>query len=162
MAADETRDLITDKEYEKWMKEWMDMMTTIWRDRMRKLHISPYNPDREKELWRPKAGSLFGSFTKGDMKKGSGKSAIKITHEFLTYGIYVDLGTGREFGGERNEKGQLKKATMRRPKPWFSKAYYRSVMVAKEFVAKAYGDEFKALLFSSARQIAKALKQNKI
>lgn len=158
MAADETK-LITDKEYDKWMSEWTDMMAKIWRDRMRKLHISPFNPDREKETWRPKPGKLFASFTKGDKQLDATRKSVKITHAFLTYGIYVDLGTGREFGGERNEKGQLVKPTARKPKPWFSKAYYRSVMVAKEFTAKAWGDEFKALLFKSARQIAKELKK---
>lgn len=159
MAAREETKLITDKDYDQWMQEWTEMMTKIWRDRMKKLHISPFNPDREKETWRPKGGSLYASFSKGDLKKDAGKRAVKISHEFLTYGIYVDLGTGREFGGERNEKGQLLKPTARKPKPWFTKAYYRSVMVAKEFTAKAWGDEFKALMFDSAREIAKKLKK---
>lgn len=159
MATEEDeKKLITDKEYEKWFQEWTDLMTTIWSDRLRKLHISPYNPDRSKEPWRPAPGGLLKSFVKGQFKKGTGKSAVKIIHSFLTYGIYVDLGTGREFGGPRNEKGQLLKPTMRKPKPWFTKSYYRSVMVAKEFAAKAYADDFKAILFQSAREIAKAVK----
>lgn len=158
MSGKDSR-LITDEDYEKWFKEWTDMMTTIWRDRMRKLHVSPYNPDRALETWRPDPGSLHASLVKGQYKKGASKSAVKITHSLLTYGIFVDLGTGREFGGPRNEKGQLLKQTARKPKPWFSKAYYRSVMVAKEFAAKAYGDEFKGILFQSAREIAKALRK---
>lgn len=154
MATDEQK-LITDDEYHKWMKEWTDMMTVIWGDRLKKLHISPYNPDRDREPWRPAPGDLKRSFVKGEMKPGARKSVVKIVHSFLTYGIFVDLGTGREFGGPRNEKGQLLKPTARKPKPWFTKAYYRSVMVAKEFTAKAYGDEFVAILFQSAREIAK-------
>lgn len=159
--ATEEKELITDKEYDKWFREWTDMMTTIWNDRLRKLHISPFNPQREHEPWRPPAGSLKKSLVKGQYQKGQSKSAVRITHSFLTYGIFVDLGTGREFGGPRNEKGQLLKPTARKPKPWFTKAYYRSVMVAKEFAVKAYSDDFKALMFASAREIAKALKKKK-
>lgn len=159
--ADDDKKLITDQDYEKWMQEWTDMMTTIWSDRLRKLHISPYNPDRDREPWRPPAGSLKNSFVRGAMTMGTAKSAVKIVHSFLRYGIYVDLGTGREFGGPRNEKGQLLKPTARKPKKWFTKAYYRSVMVAKEFTAKAYGDEFVAILFQSAREIAKYYKNLK-
>ena len=152
----ENNTLISDKQKKEWLSNWEKMMVTIWRDRMRQMRI-----------WN--TGQLYSS-TKGSgtIFSGEDEAEVKILHNFLSYGIYVDMGVGKEFGKERfndnedgHHRGQLVNDVKRKPKPWFSRAYYRSVMVAKEFMAEAYGDKFKAILFQSARDIAKELRKNK-
>lgn len=145
--------LLTDEQKRKWLSNWEKTMITIWRDRMRKYKV-----------WN--TGNLYNSVSGKRPSFGRKDiSQVKIIHNFLTYGIYVDMGTGKEFGGPRYKetdnthiKGQLVAQPKRKPKPWLSKAYYRSVMVAKEFMIEAYGDQFKAIMFQSARQIAKKMR----
>lgn len=136
--------LITTVQKKEWFEGWSKMMVTIWHDRLMKYRA-----------WR--TGSLFNSVSEQSLSIG-GKDAdvIKIVHNFLAYGIYVDMGTGREFGGERDRGGRLANDVKRKPKPWLSKAYYRSTMVAKDFAAEAYGDSFKAMTYTQLRKIAKA------
>lgn len=137
------KNLIDFETKKKWFKGWSQMMVKIWQDRLMKYRVY-------------RTGALYGSVKKKNtyIKPGTG-DIVKITHAFLTYGIYVDMGTGREFGGPRNELGQLLSETGRKRKPWLSSPHYRSVMVAKEFAAEAYGDEFVAMISTTARDIAK-------
>lgn len=123
------------------------MMVDIWHDRLMKHRV-----------WH--TGNLYGSVLRKNTYIKPGKADIvKISHSFLTYGVFVDLGTGREFGGQRNELGQLEKQTERKPKPWLSKAYFRSVMVARDFAAESLGDEFVAMIATTARDIAKKVRK---
>lgn len=136
-------DLIDFDVKKKWFKGWSQMMVKIWRDRLLKHRV-----------WR--TGALFGSVKrKNTYIKPKTGDVVKISHSFLTYGIYVDMGIGREFGGPRNELGQLVNEPGRKPKKWMSSPHFRSVMAAKEFAAEAYGDEFVALIASSVRDLAK-------
>lgn len=146
--------LLTEEQKKKWLSNWEQTMITIWRDRMRKYKV-----------WN--TGALYESVS-GKKPSFGGKDAsqVKIIHNFLTYGIFVDMGTGKEFGGPRYKetdnthiKGQLINTPKRKPKPWLSKAYYRSIMVARDFMIEAYGDKFKAIMFESARTIAKRLRK---
>lgn len=144
MAEDK---LITTQQKKDWFEGWSKMMVQIWRDRLHKHRV-----------WR--SGSLYASVSEQHLSmEGANANVVKIVHNFLQYGIYVDMGTGKEFGGERNEKGQLIKETARKPKPWLSKAYYRSTMVAKDFAAEAYGDQFVAIMSTNIRAIAKAWRE---
>ena len=143
----EDKQLITPQQKKDWFEGWSKMMVNIWRDRLHK-----------HKVWC--SGSLYASVSEQNLSmEGANADVVKIVHNFLQYGIYVDMGTGKEFGGERNEKGQLIKETTRKPKPWLSKAYYRSTMVAKDFAAEAYGDQFVAIMSTNIRAIAKAWRE---
>lgn len=128
----------------KWVEGWSKTMVDIWHDRISKVHaIDTYN--------------LFNSVSEVNISADANFDTMRLIHEFALYGIYVDIGTGKEFGGERYEentftgekRGQLVREVNRKPKPWFSASYYASVMAMKEFLAKSYGDEF-VLMFTDA------------
>ena len=57
--------------------------------------------------------------------------------KFLEYGIYVDAGTGRET--PRGNPGDIGRDKRRKPRPWFNRKYYLSVMNLREFYADNLG-----------------------
>ena len=72
---------------------------------------------------------------------------ISLSQTFVEYGIWQDLGTGREkwIGnpgdiGLTTKKGKERKIRERRP--WFSPKYYSSVMNLRDFYAESCGQEF--------------------
>lgn len=134
----------------KWVEGWAKTMVDIWHDRIAKVRaIDTYN--------------LFNSVSEVGLTADTNFDVLRLVHEFLLYGIYVDIGVGREFGGERytentfsgNKRGQLVRDVVRKPKPWFSASYYASVMAMKEFMSKNYGDEFVMMVTNACRQIEK-------
>jgi hypothetical protein len=128
-------------------------MVTIWQDRIARLKAV-------------RTGELYGSVENLGARFAGGVDTASVVHRFVRYGIYVDMGVGREMGSERytdnsdgHKAGQLVRDVVRKPKPWFSNPYYSSTMNLKDFLAKAYGDQFVAMLALSAKQIAKAVKK---
>lgn len=133
----------------KWVEGWSKTMVDIWHDRISKVHaIDTY--------------SLFNSVSEVNLTADANFDTMRLIHEFLLYGVYVDIGTGKEFGGERYEdnqftgekRGQLVREVVRKPKPWLSASYYASVMAMKEFLAKSYGDEFVIKLTDACKKIS--------
>lgn len=133
----------------KWIEGWSKTMVDIWHERISKVHaIDTYN--------------LFNSISEVGMSADSNFDVLRLMHEFVLYGIYVDIGVGKEFGGERytenqltgEKRGQLVREVVRKPKPWFSASYYSSVMAMKEFLAKQYGDEFVLMVTDTCKKIS--------
>lgn len=78
----------------------------------------------------------------------SGTDIDKIEFSFKMYGIYVDMGVGKEFsrgnsGDTAYEKGIS--APKRKPKEWFSRKYYGQVMKLREILMEKYS---KAITYS--------------
>lgn len=68
---------------------------------------------------------------------------IELSQKFLEYGLWQDLGTGREVAiGNPGDIGREKKRERRR---WFSTKYYRSILRLRDFMGESLGDEFKSM-----------------
>lgn len=139
----------------KYIQAWTDMMIEIWRDRITRLQVmdtaSLYN-------------NIDGEFTMNN-------SATNIKHRFLEYGIFQDCGVGRGFVAGNNgnleifdpdyrERNGLNRERSwngpksrghtsgmpRKPRLWFSRSYYASIMVLKDQMAYMYAEEFCGLI----------------
>lgn len=146
----------TDEDRKKYQEAWAEMMVTIWREKIERLHvINTY--------------ALHQQITDNVITSSDAMSTIQ--HKFLEYGIYQDVGTGNgyskdnggylkildpvyreEHGLDKPRKvgpkagGYYTSGNPRIPREWFSRSYYASVMVLKEQMAYMYGEEFCGLL----------------
>lgn len=111
------------RDREKYLDAWAETMITIWKDRIRSLNIGDTH-------------DLYTSFSR-ELLRQSGGDVAKIRHGFNYYGSFVDMGVGS--GVRLEDAGHDWK---RRPKPWFNKKYYASVMSLREMMAELYGEEF--------------------
>ena len=134
MEQNKTADLKT------YSKAWYEKMVTIWRDRIDAMDILD-------------TGALRGSVAgKGfAMDEMGGQMAF----QFLQYGIYVDLGTGKGYkrgnGGDlkflgKDYRKEHKLGKAREPRPWFSKSWYISTQVIKDVYARFVGDQFVGIM----------------
>lgn len=140
----------TAEDRKKYIAAWEKMMVDIWREKIMKLRVIDTT-----QLHNQITGNI--SYSASDFST--------IQHKFLEYGIYQDCGTGRgyahgnggnlEFRDERyrnkeyahkQRSGKVTLAEVRKPREWFSRAYFASVMVLKEQMAFMYGEEFCGLL----------------
>lgn len=139
--TDKTREKAGAEDRQKYMDAWSDMMVTIWREKIERLHvIDTYQ--------------LHQQITEN--VTSSGTELATIQHKFMEYGIYQDCGTGR--GYEKGNGGNLLflderfrdgRYEPRKPREWFSRAYFASVMVLKEQMAYMYGEEFCGLVLDA-------------
>lgn len=65
---------------------------------------------------------------------------IKLSQAFRTYGIFQDLGTGKEVA--RGNPGDIGRDKVRKRRRWYSLKYFASVMNLKEFMADNLAKEF--------------------
>ena len=139
----------------KYQDAWAKMMVDIWREKIERLHVI--------DSYR-----LHQDMNENLTTSGSEISVIQ--HKFMEYGIYQDCGVGY---GYKDNGGNLKfldesyriehgldeprkrgprwgggytSGNPRKPREWFSRAYFASVMVLKEEMAYMYGQEFTGLL----------------
>ena len=134
MKQNNTADLKT------YSKAWYDKMVEIWRDRIDAMNILDTGSLR---------GSVAGNGFAIDEMGG------QMVFQFLQYGIFVDLGTGKGYkrgtGGDLQSLGKdyrkehnLGKA--REPRPWFSKSWYISTQAIKDVYARFVGDNFVGIM----------------
>lgn len=160
--VDENRPTATEEDRRKYIKAWTEMMVEIWQDRITRLKVMD-----TASLY----GKINGEFSMND-------SITTIQHRFLEYGIFQDLGVGRGhlagnkgkleiFDDDYREKHGLNRARSwngpkskgktsgkpRKPREWFSRPYYASIMVLKDQMAYMYAEEFTGL-------VAKAIEFN--
>ena len=72
-----------------------------------------------------------------DLLLNAGEDIEKIEFSFKLYGIYVDMGVGREMG--KGSSGDLGFTPIRKPKEWYSKKFYGQVMKLREILSEQYG-----------------------
>lgn len=117
-------------EREKFVEGWNKTMIDIWHERITLLDV--YN-----------TGALLLSTTALPVHADGRFYDVSLSQKFLEYGIWQDLGTGREVPiGNRGDIGRDKVRERRR---WFSTKYYASVMKLRDFMAESLGKEFTGL-----------------
>lgn len=116
---------------EKYIRAWNDTMCKIWRERLIK-----YGAVR--------TGALFSSIKALPIRADGRFWEVTLQHSFLTYGLYVNYGTGREVA--RGNGGDIGRDKVRQAKPWFSKAHYHSYMKLREFYSDQAAEEAAQLI----------------
>lgn len=117
-------------ERKKFVEAWNKTMIDIWQERIHKLKV-----EDTLSLWR--------SPLRLPVRHDGRFYDITLSQNFLEYGLWQDLGVGREVPhGNPGDIGRDKKRERRR---WFSVKYYSSVMNLRDFMAESLGDEFKSM-----------------
>lgn len=134
MKQNNTADLQT------YSKAWYDKMVEIWRDRIDAMNILDTGALR---------GSVAGKGFAIDEMGG------QMAFQFLQYGIFVDLGTGKGYkrgnGGEleflgKDYRKQHNLGKARKKRPWFSTSWYVSTKVIRDVYARFVGDQFVGIM----------------
>ncbi len=102
------------------------------------------------EKWHAKITELK-VYTKGllddsllhEFLVNAGNDIDKIEFSFKLYGIFVDMGVGKEIS--KGNSGDLGFTPTRKPKEWYSKKYYGQVMRLREILMEQYS---RAITFS--------------
>lgn len=131
-----------DESLQEFSREWYDMMTRIWRDRIALLSIHH-------------TGALAASI------QGAGLAltdhTLQADFRFLDYGLAVDAGTGKYYDtAHRDRHGHLTFLSSlhrhqhnlhrkRQPRPWFSISWAVSRSVLAERYALTFGNHFYGL-----------------
>lgn len=111
----------------KFVEAWNKTMLDIWQERIFKLKVMD-------------SGSLWRSPLELPVRADGRFYDITLSQTFLEYGLWQDLGVGREVPiGNGGDIGRDKKRVRRR---WFSTKYYASVMALRDFMAESLGQEF--------------------
>ena len=114
-------------ERKKFVEAWNKTMLDIWQERIFKLKVMD-------------SGSLWRSPLELPVRADGRFYDITLSQTFLEYGLWQDLGVGREVPiGNGGDIGRDKKRVRRR---WFSTKYYASVMALRDFMAESLGQEF--------------------
>lgn len=134
MKQNNTADLQT------YSKAWYDKMVEIWRDRIDAMNILDTGALR---------GSVAGKGFAIDEMGG------QMAFQFLQYGIFVDLGTGKGYkrgnGGDleflgKDYRKQHKLGKARKKRPWFSTSWYVSTKVIRDVYARLVGEKFAGIM----------------
>lgn len=117
-------------EREKFVEGWNNTMVDIWIERIRLLDVVD-------------TGALLSSPLQLPVRADGRFYYIALSQTFLEYGLWQDLGTGREVPiGNPGDIGHDKVRERRR---WFSIKYYSSIMKLRDFMGRSLGDEFKSM-----------------
>lgn len=114
----------------KFVEAWNKTMIDIWQEKIYKYHIID-------------TGNLYASPKALSIKADGRFYDITLSQAFLEYGIWQDLGTGREV--PIGNPGDIGREKVRQRRPWFSPKYYASVMNLRDFYAESLGYEFVGL-----------------
>ena len=114
----------------KFVEAWNKTMIDIWQEKIYKYHIID-------------TGNLYTSPKALSIKADGRFYDITLSQAFLEYGIWQDLGTGREV--PIGNGGDIGREKVRQRRPWFSPKYYASVMNLRDFYAESLGYEFVGL-----------------
>lgn len=120
------------EEREDYVVGWNKAMVDIWQGRIHLLGVE----DTFALYHSPKALNIK---TDADGRFLS----FELSHTFNEYGLWQDMGTGRNTAiGNTHKKDQDGWTNKRQPRRWFSTKYYSSVMRLKEFMAESIGKDF--------------------
>lgn len=114
----------------KFVEAWNKTMIDIWQEKIFKYKI--YD-----------TGNLYRSPMALAIRADGRFYDITLSQTFIEYGIWQDLGTGREV--PIGNPGDLGHDKVRQRRPWFSPKYYASVMNLRDFYAESLGQEFVGL-----------------
>lgn len=111
----------------KFVEAWNKTMIDIWQEKIFKYKI--YD-----------TGNLYRSPLALAIRADGRFYDITLSQSFVEYGIWQDLGTGREV--PIGNPGDIGHDKVRQRRPWFSPKYYASVMNLRDFYAESLGQEF--------------------
>lgn len=117
----------------KYVNAWNETMLDIWQERIQELQVVD-------------TGALFASPRGIQLKADDGYRTIEIKQGFLEYGIWQDVGVGREVPHDESESRGRNR--IRKPRRWFSPAYFRSVLRIRDFMGESLANEFRDMLCS--------------
>lgn len=117
----------------KFVEAWNKTMIDIWQEKIYKYHIID-------------SGNLYRSPLALAVRADGRFYDITLSQSFVEYGIWQDLGTGRNTAiGNTHKKDNDGWTNKRERRPWFSPKYYASVMNLRDFYADSLGREFVGL-----------------
>jgi len=119
------------QERQKFVLAFNKTMLNIWRERITLLDIID-------------TGHLLNSLKAMPVRNDGRFFEIGLSQSFTEYGLWQDFGTGREI--PRGNPGDIGRQRKRKPRPWFGKKYYASVMNLKDFLAENIGESFVGLV----------------
>ena len=117
-------------EREKFVEGWNNTMVDIWIERIRLLDVVD-------------TGALLSSPLQLPVRADGRFYDIALSQTFLEYGLWQDLGTGREV--PIGNPGDIGPDKVRERRRWFSIKYYSSIMKLRDFMGRSLGDEFKSM-----------------
>ena len=117
-------------EREKFVRGWNNTMVDIWRERIKLLDVVD-------------TGALRNTLMQLPVMADGRFYDITLSQKFLEYGLWQDLGTGREV--PIGNSGDIGREKVRERRRWFSVKYYSSIMRLRDFMAQSLGDEFKSM-----------------
>lgn len=121
------------EERRKFVEAWNSTMIDIWQERINKLKVID-------------TGSLWRSPVSLPVLADGRFFDISLSQTFLEYGIWQDLGTGRNVAiGNTHKKDMDDWENKRERRRWFSTAYYSSTMKLRDVMADSLGKEFVGL-----------------
>ena len=145
----------------KFVNAWNETLINIWREKIVKLKVVD-------------TGALYRSVKELPVQADGRFVDLELSQQFPEYGLWADLGTGREIpignpadvkvrdpdyrAAHRLDKprqrgpkwgGGMTSGNPREPRPWEAPKYYGSVMALSEFMAESIGDEFRGLVSSA-------------
>lgn len=132
---------------------WANIVLEIWMEGLMKHKVL-------------NTGALWHSLLQHVVAQADGSTA-RIDFFFLYYGIYVDIGTGKEFSrGNSGNIGTSKTGGYRPrriPKPWYSKAFYGQTKRLAEIISEKMAEQSAASVvgFMAADQLLLAAANNK-
>ncbi|WP_443865687.1 hypothetical protein [Leyella stercorea] len=122
------------EEREKFVFAFNRTMITIWCEQITLLNVID-------------TGRLLRSLKALPVRADGRFIEIGLSQSFLEYGLWQNFGTGKEI--PRGNSGDLGRELKRQKKPWFSRQYYASVMILREFLADNIAHEFVGIVARS-------------
>lgn len=117
----------------KFVSAWNETMVKIWTERIRDLEIKD-------------TGSLLESVISLPVRADGRFYEVELSQTFLEYGIWQDLGVGRNTArGNTHHRDNDGWKNNRERRRWFSTKYFSSFMNLTDFMAESLGDEFRSI-----------------
>lgn len=114
------------EERRKYVTAFNSTMIKIWKERIALLGVID-------------TGALYRSVVALSTYADGKYYSVTLSQSFNLYGIFVDAGSGRNT--PIGNPGDIGRDNPRRPKRWFSRKHYSSVMNLREFYADNLGKE---------------------
>ena len=118
------------EERRKYVTAFNDTMIKIWKEQITLLGVID-------------TGQLLGSTHALSMRMDNSVTEVELSQEFLEYGLWQDLGVGRDT--PRGNSG-LANGTRRKRRRWFSRKYFASLFNIRDFMADSLGRDFNGIL----------------
>lgn len=136
----------TQEEREKYVEAFNKTMIQIWQEQITLLEVID-------------TGRLLKSIIAYPVQADGRFFEISLSQAFLEYGLWQDYGTGKEI--YRGNHGDIGSDRKRKPRRWFSKKYYSSVMNLRDFLAESIGKEFVGVVSNALDdKLRKSIKEN--